>query len=126
MARPRKRLPLLDQVAREGHQRLFERRQTIFSVWLEDEHGDPLMELSADNLSVSGLFLRTRISMRVGARLLLRFQVPNQTAPIRVVGEVVRVAREEDPAQALGLGVRFIELEAAVRRAIEQWIHAIC
>lgn len=124
MARPRKTLPLLDRVAAQGDQRLFTRKTTPIEVVLADEHGDPLLILDADNVSVGGMFLRGTVPMRVGAHVLLMFTLPNHPILLQLTGEVVRVDRTAmaDPQHASGLGIRFLEVEKTALEVISAWV----
>lgn len=116
MGRPRKRLPLLDQALANGERRLFVRKPLKEHVILEDELGDPLLQLECTDLSLGGLYLRGEVPMRVGSRAFLAFRIPSVAAPLRLVGEVVRMGPH-------GLGIRFIEVPHAIRMQLEQWLH---
>lgn len=126
MARPRKHLPLLEQLAAEGQRRICARRDFDGEVILEDEYGDPLLRLPAENLSVSGVYLKGRFPMRVGACAFLAFHLPTTDQPLRLVGEVVRVSRDDDDCAAPvdGVGMRFIELNLHAREALRQYVGA--
>jgi hypothetical protein len=124
MGRPRKRLPLLDQVDVRSGQRIFERRAEATEVILEDEFGEPLIILPVEDISLGGLFIRCNIPMRVGAHALLRIVLSSESKPIRLVGEVVRVARDDPAGAPTGLGVRFVEVTPDIREALVRWIEA--
>jgi uncharacterized protein (TIGR02266 family) len=124
MARPRKEGPLLDQIDAAGYHRLFERRADRREIVLEDEHGDPLLILDAENISLGGLFLRCHVPFRLGTHALLRFSLPDVQQPIRLVGEIVRLEREHPDAIPTGAGLRFVELSRDVQVAIRQWVSA--
>lgn len=131
MGRPRKHLPLSEKIAAAGEHRLFPRKPATFDVILEDEHGEPLLILAAENLSVGGVFLQGDVPLRVGTHTLLSFQLDPMLPPIRLVGEIVRVqwleAPEETDAAVLpreGFGVRFVEVAPALRSTIEAWVTA--
>ncbi|MFZ7125848.1 MAG: PilZ domain-containing protein [Desulfobacterales bacterium] len=53
------------------------------------------------NISPTGVFIETREPFIVGQEILLNFTPGRQTEPIRVRGEIVRVAPD-------GIGVKFI------------------
>lgn len=106
-------------MAAQRPRRLFPRAGLTADVVLEDEHGEPLLILPAENISIGGLFLHGNLPLRVGAHLLLSIPLPNQSLPLRVVGEVVRVERVGGKPTVRGLGVRFIELSRAMRQMLE-------
>lgn len=124
MARPRKKLRLLDAVDARGHRRIFSRRALQSEVMLEDEHGEPLVILPATDVSTGGLFVRSSIPLRVGAHALLRFALPNRLQPLRLVGQVVRLERKTPESRPTGVGIRFVEVPGDIKTAIEQWLHA--
>lgn len=122
MGRPRKKPPLLDQLAAGADRRLFIRKALDAPVIFEDELGDPLLILDGVDVSLGGLFLRGEIPIRIGARTFLSFQLPAVRAPIRLVGEVVRVTPTGTRAQ--GMGVRFVEVPPEVLTQLVTWINA--
>lgn len=124
MARPRKRLPLIEQIAESGRHRLFVRKPSNFDVLLEDERGEPLLRLTASNLSVGGLYLQGPMPMRIGARSFLSFSLPTAQLPICLIGQVVRIDRLADETVPQGLGIRFTEVSAKARHAIEMWLNS--
>jgi len=64
------------------------------------------------DLSCSGAFVESLVVFSTGAQVRLRFSVDGQ--PIDVTAEVV------NPMQSMGMGVRFLDLNAAGRQAIER------
>lgn len=122
MGRPRKRLPLLDQLTAGGNRRVFSRKPLNKHVIFDDETGDPLLELTLTNIGIGGLFVEGDIPMRVGSKTFLSFSLPTAPSPIRLVGEIVRVERDATAAHIKGMGVRFVEVPTDVRHAIEQWL----
>ncbi|GEM_PF-4067425 len=122
MGRPRKNLPHLEQLAANGRQRLFTRKSVATEVWLEDELGEPLLALPAEDISVGGLLLRAALPLRVGARLFLSIPLPSQSLPIRLVGEVVRRVVVKEKGAVPAIGVRFIEVDPTQRAALQRWV----
>jgi Tfp pilus assembly protein PilZ len=57
------------------------------------------------NISLGGIFVETDLHLALGARVQLRFSIPNQKEPIEVGG----IVRWSDPG---GLGVQFDGLRA--------------
>lgn len=123
MARPRKNRRLLDTVA-AGPRRIFSRRELATEVILEDEQGEPLMIVPAEDVSLGGLFVRGELPLRIGGHVLLRLALPSRLEPLRLVGQVARLARKTPEGRPTGVGIRFVEVPAEIRSAIEQWLHA--
>jgi len=70
-------------------------------VVFEDEFGDGLFYVRSKDISLGGLFLESEIPVRVGTMLFLNFALPGRKRPVRVTGEVMRVAGS-------GVGIRFV------------------
>jgi len=70
---------------------------------------------------VVGVFIRTPSPFAPGENVILRFQLPEQTQPIRAMGRVV-LARTTDPGKwgGTGMGIQFVDLRAEQRDAIER------
>lgn len=73
------------------------------------------------NLSTSGLFMVTKEGKDLAGQLKARFFVPNISDPINFLGKVVYVKNEGD-GQFLGMGVRFVELEAGYKKALRSYV----
>lgn len=123
MARPRKKLPLLESMALARPQRLFARRDLHIPVTLDDEAGVPFVAVTAENLGVSGLFLRGFLPLRIGAHVLLTLPIPGIDQPAHVIAQVARVQTRET-GDIEGIGVRFVELQPSVREALHAWVGA--
>lgn len=122
MGRPRKQPPVFDRLLAGGNRRLFARKYLTNKVIFEDEHGDPLLEIPMTNLSLGGIFLRGTLPIRPGSRAFLSFTLPATSVPIRLVGEIVRLEREHRTSPTKGIGVRFVEVPAAVKTVLETWL----
>lgn len=72
------------------------------------------------NMSANGVFIRTAVPFDMGEPVVLRFQLPGQEVPVSVTGQVVW--RNADPSKAggMGMGIRFVEMGAEGREAIER------
>ncbi len=71
------------------------------------------------NLSPWGVFIRTADPGESGEQMILRFQLPDQEKPIRVVGRVVWTNADSSKWGGAGMGIQFIDLGAEERAAIE-------
>jgi two-component system alkaline phosphatase synthesis response regulator PhoP len=75
------------------------------------------------DLSPHGLFLKTERPFAPGTRLRMTIHLPGQRGPVAVEGEVRRVVEPSAASHLLaGVGVRFVDPETAVTRAIETFI----
>lgn len=71
---------------------------------------------TVSDLSSTGLFLHSRVTIPVGEQLHLEFELP--TGKVQAVGEVRWVATGPT-AQDRGLGIRFVRLPAADVKKID-------
>lgn len=88
--------------------------------------GDFLYEYTT-NISRGGIFIETREPLPEGTLVEMKFQPPEASGPIEVVGKVVWVNRyrdgEENPNP--GMGIQFEELSDDTRDMIAQLVKAI-
>jgi len=73
--------------------------------------GTRLPNARVSDVSTSGIFVESMVAFPSGSRVLLAFDVCG--VPVRVTAEVV------NPMPSMGMGMRFLDLEAEPRRAIE-------
>ncbi|MCB2181144.1 MAG: PilZ domain-containing protein [Desulfobulbaceae bacterium] len=86
------------------------------SQWYED---------TSQNISSTGMLLRTQESIEPGSPLKLTFNLPNlkHLPPISVGAEVVREVRRND--RQIGLGLRFMTLKSTSYQVIEEFVYRI-
>lgn len=97
-----------------------ERRRTErvpVHLWAEEVEGNDLYLRQTGNLSTSGVFFERTIIHPIGTKLKLRFQLPDEPEPIHAEGEVV-----SHPANAVGIGVRFLDLRLEARLQIARFL----
>ena len=99
--------------------RLYPRRALRTQVIFEDEYGQGLFYVYSKDISLGGLFLESAIPMRLGTLLLLSFNLPGISEPMRVTGEAIRVSYPEP-----GMGIRFIDLPAKECQLLEKYLNA--
>lgn len=77
----------------------------------------------SENLSMGGVFIATHQLKPVGERLEISIFLPNREEAVRGVGEV-RWVREYNERSDMppGLGLRFVDLDAPSKAAIEQFL----
>lgn len=88
-------------------------KRLAVELWVEAEAGDELYFQRAANLSVGGAYFAQTVPQPVGTRVQLRFSLPGDPAEIHCVGEIVAATDN-----ALGMGIRFVELAEADRARI--------
>jgi type IV pilus assembly protein PilZ len=83
---------------------------------------DFLIDYTA-NMSIGGMFIQTSNPLEVGTRFRLRFRIPGRDEPVDTIGEVCWVLTpEEAGCMQPGMGVRFEELAAKDRNAVESML----
>lgn len=86
---------------------------------------DEFIKHSNKDISLVGIFIKTKTPMKEGVPLKLEFQLENGTPLIRGVGQVTwrrEVAQSED--RPSGMGIKFLKLDAASRQVIERAVKA--
>src|SRR5688572_1904315 len=91
-----------------------------FKVWSRLVAAPDPVEAVALNISVHGMLMETLLSLEVGMKLDLRFQLPEQAGEIGVVGEVVRRAGTVEGRPRAG--VRFLVRRQDARERIQAFV----
>ena len=89
-------------------------------MWVEQSRDRELYFQRSANLSAGGLFLENTIPHPVGTRITLQFTLPGDVEPLKVHGEIVSAASQSE----LGMGVKFVDVEADVQARIDEFIAA--
>jgi uncharacterized protein (TIGR02266 family) len=111
--------------AAESHQnvRASERFDLEVKVDLESDHN--FYTGLTQNISAGGLFIATHHLRRIGDQITLKFTLPGSDKPIAVETEV-RWIRENTALRraegGTGMGVRFINLSAEAKAAIDGFL----
>jgi len=71
------------------------------------------------NISTGGLFISTEEPIRVGTRMVVRFELPNSKH------RVIAVSRVSYVRKGVGLGVEFLSLDDEDREEIESYIGSL-
>ena len=111
------------QVAVDVDRRLGDRRRwhrIPVHLWAEASDGDATYFNQAADLSAGGVFVAAPIPLPVGTVVNLRFDAPGG-GEIEVKGVVVNVGDDGEP----GMGVRFSDLTAEAKQAIEDMVAAL-
>ena len=96
--------------------RLHPRKEFRTKVVFEDEFGDGLFFVWSQDFSEGGVFLESDVPVRIGTLLYLSFVLPGHKRPVRVTGEVVRIAGTK------GVGIRFVGLSDLARKRLENFL----
>ncbi len=91
------------------------------SFWVERSEGDALTFQRAGNLSPGGLYLESPLPLPRGSVMMLEFQLPGDSAPIRCGGEVRSVKSGDNP----GMNIQFFELEDDAVQRISTFVDAL-
>ena len=91
-----------------------------FKVWSRLEAAPDPVEAVALNISVHGMLMETLLTLEVGMKLDLRFELPDQAGEIGVVGEVVRRAGTVEGRPRSG--VRFLVRRQDARERIQAFV----
>jgi type IV pilus assembly protein PilZ len=78
---------------------------------------DELFSEFARNINEGGLFVETDAPLGVGCLVALEFKIPGNTAPIQVMGRVVRASQGEH-GETPGMGIEFENLDDPSRDLI--------
>jgi uncharacterized protein (TIGR02266 family) len=78
-----------------------------------------LLDGWVDNLSSSGLFLRTDVLDVQGQRVRLKLSLPGEATPVFVDGEVTRLVTEPPNT---GMGIRILDIGPLERRRLANFM----
>lgn len=98
--------------------RRFERAPITAQVEYEltnSSSGPSRVRRNMANISIGGLFITTEEPIRVGTRMVVRFELPNRH-------RVIAVSRVCYARKGVGLGVEFLNLDDEDREEIESYI----
>ena len=87
-------------------------------------YAEGFFELKTDDLSLGGMFISTEHLIPAGEKLRVVLHLPGPAPVVKAMCEVVRVVDEPGPGQAAGIGVRFLDMDEASRRAIGNFLAA--
>jgi hypothetical protein len=82
-----------------------------------------VMLCQSENISASGLLIRTSSKLQPGQRIACEFTLPGEDRPIRSTAEVVRKTTEGRETTT-GLGARFVSFDADGKRRLSAHLNA--
>ncbi|MGH9794338.1 MAG: PilZ domain-containing protein [Candidatus Acidiferrales bacterium] len=94
-------------------------RRVPLAVAVEARAGGRTYHFESRNISVGGMLLRGDETLRENETFEMKFSLPGLTAPVSVTGIVQHVSPEAF------MGVRFGDLTADVRAAIERYVKEV-
>lgn len=100
--------------------RLYSRKIVDMKVVFDDEFGEGLIYVYANNISLGGLFLKTEIPIKIGSYVFLNFELPKTRFKIRATGQIVRASLDKE--EGVGIGVRFVGLSEEAIKTIEEYL----
>ena len=109
---------------RTGERRTRDRRtevRTPLDLWVEEEKGNELYFRRTGNVSLGGVWFEQTIPHALGTQVRLRFALPGAAAPVETTAEIVNTPAAKG---SLGMGLRFLDLSAAARAALQAFLDA--
>lgn len=104
--------------------RRFERAPILAQVEFEltnSSSGPSRVRRHMANISLGGMFISTEEPIRIGTRMVVRFELPNKHRVI-AVSRVCYTKKGTSTGQGMGLGVEFLNLDDEDREEIEAYI----
>jgi uncharacterized protein (TIGR02266 family) len=80
------------------------------------------VERYAPNVSTAGIFVKTPAPKPVGTRVKFEFLIADGTAVMRGLGQVAWVRETEADDRPVGMGIKFLKLDAASRAVLDRII----
>lgn len=94
--------------------------RVVLELPIEYQRVPPFQQAPSCNLSARGVFIQVATPYEIGEQVLLRFTLPGQENPVKVMGQVVSRNTEPDKPGGVGMGIRFLDLPAVDREIIER------
>jgi len=76
----------------------------------------------ATNISLGGVFIRSRNPLPVGTKLKVSFSLPGLTKMVETVGEVAHVLDERAREGFCGMGIRFSDLDPKSKKIVDSLV----
>ena len=97
------------------NERIAPRKNFVTEVIFEDEFGCEFLYFWSENISASGLFIRTDLALNPGTKVFLKFKLNDTAIPIRTAALVMRQhGQKRGPGRkkpvAQGVGLKFTSL----------------
>lgn len=114
---------------KESENRISPRKELHTRVFFEDEESVPFLYFPSKDISLSGIFVTSQVTLQPGGHVFLKFFLREGEPPIQVTGCVMRMmepkrgrGRRKKKIGELGIGIRFIGLKAEDLAKIGEYI----
>jgi len=94
--------------------------RVLLQLPIEYQLVPPYQQAPVCNMSARGVFIQTATPFEMGEQVLLRFMLPGQETPVKVMGQVVSRNLDPNKAGGEGMGIRFLDLPVTDRELIER------
>lgn len=88
-------------------QRRHHRRALTVEFSAREANGSGELTFTSADVSLGGAFLKSDLLLEEGERLVVRFRLPGQSAPVQAGAAVAWLRRFPGPDEPAGMGVRF-------------------
>lgn len=107
--------------------RIAPRKNWVTPIYFEDENENDFLYFNSENISASGVLLRTDIRLKAHVKVFLKFYIPNDSKPIRTTAVVTRQhtqKRGPGPKQPIkaGVGLKFTGLSPSDFMRLQDFI----
>jgi hypothetical protein len=107
--------------------RISRRKPIQTRVIFQDEFNEDFIYFVSKNISTSGIFIESKLSLKAGTKVFLKFSLYMEDKPIEVAAEVMRVMyKKRGPGRRKpvtpGLGLKFLGLNQSDLKKIEAFV----
>jgi Tfp pilus assembly protein PilZ len=98
-------------------------------VIFEDEFNEEFLYFTSTNISVSGIFIQTKLPFKASTKVFLKFSLYEGDAPVQVAGEVTRfMDKKRGPGRrkpiTTGVGLKFLGLSDADFLKVKKYVES--
>ncbi|MBL9038093.1 MAG: PilZ domain-containing protein [Archangium sp.] len=104
-------------------QRQFQRKAVKVDIQARDAHGGGELVFQSADVSRGGAFLEADLLLEQGESLALEFTLPG-SGPLRAQARVAWVRRFPADGEPAGMGLEFVSMDEADRRALKAFLDA--
>ncbi len=109
------------------NKRISPRKTLQTRVVFEDEFNEDILYFISNDISTSGIFVQTKLPLKAGTRVFLKFCLFMEDKPIRVAAEVMRqMTKKRGPGRRRpitpGIGLKFQGLSQEDYKRIEAFM----
>lgn len=109
------------------NKRISPRKTLQTRVVFEDEFSEDFLYFISSNISTSGIFIQSKLHLKAGTRVFLKFRLYDDDAPIHVAAEIMRqLTKKRGPGRKKpitpGVGLKFLGLSQKDFKKIEEFM----